>query len=190
MTAVVATTQDHATLSAVPSGTWAIDSAHSQVGFAVRHLMSKVRGRFDEFSGDITVAEDRHASCVQVEIALASVHTGNEMRDSHLRSSDFFDVERHPSMTFTSTALREVHGSWILDGELTLRGISRSVEIELELLGFDPTGMQGEPRIGFEGRTSINRSDFGIAFGLAEGGKIVVGDRVEILLEIQATLIT
>ena len=189
MTAVVVATRDIETLSGVPSGTWAIDSAHSQVGFAVRHLMSRVRGRFDQFSGQITIAEDQHASCVQVEIALASVDTGNDMRDNHLRSSDFFDVEQHPGMTFTSTGLREVHGRWILDGELTIRGIGRSVEIELELLGFDPTGMQGEPRIGFEGRTSINRSDFGIAFGLAEGGKIVVGDRVEILLEIEAALI-
>ena len=189
MTAAVVTTRDIPALSAVPSGTWAIDAAHSQVGFAVRHLMSKVRGRFDQFSGQITIAEDRCASCVQVEIALASVHTGNDMRDNHLRSSDFFDVEQHPDMTFASSGLREVHGSWILDGELTIRGVGRSVEIELEFLGLDPTGMQGEPRIGFEGRTSINRSDFGVTFGLADGGKIVIGDRVEILLEIEATLI-
>jgi polyisoprenoid-binding protein YceI len=176
----------------VPSGTWTIDPAHSQVGFAVRHLMSKVRGRFNEFSGQITIAEDQYASCVraevEVEIALASVATGNEMRDNHLRSPDFFDAERHTAMTFTSTGLHEADGSWILEGKLTIRGITRTVAIELEYLGLDPTGMQGEPRIGFEGRTSINRSDFGIAFGLAEVGKIVVGDRVDILLEIQAAL--
>jgi polyisoprenoid-binding protein YceI len=92
-------------------------------------------------------------------------------------------------MTFTSTGLHEMHGSWVLDGELTIRGTTRSVEIGLEFLGLDPTGMQGEAGVGFEGRTSINRSDFGIAFGLAEGGKIVVGDRVDILLEIEAVLV-
>jgi polyisoprenoid-binding protein YceI len=188
MTAVALATRDRATLPALPSGTWAIDSAHSQVGFAVRHLMSKVRGRFDEFSGQITIGEDERTSCVEVEIALASVATGNEMRDNHLRSADFFDVEQHPTMTFASTGLREVDGSWILDGELTIRGTSRTVEIGLEFLGLDPTGMQGEARIGFEGRTSIKRSDFGIAFGLAETGKIVVSDHVEILLEVEAVL--
>lgn len=137
MTAVVIAPRDTATHSAAPAGTWAIDSAHSQVGFAVRHLMSKVRGRFEQFSGQITIAANQHASCVQVEIATGSVNTGNEMRDNHLRSSDFFDVEQHPGMTFTSTGLREVHGSWTLDGELTIRGITRSIEIELEFLGFD-----------------------------------------------------
>jgi polyisoprenoid-binding protein YceI len=189
MTAVGIATEDRATLSAPPSGSWAIDPAHSVVGFAVRHLMSKVRGRFDEFSGQITIAENRHGSCVQVEIALASVDTGQPMRDTHLRSAEFFNVEQHPTMTFTSTCLREVHGSWMLTGELTIRGISRSVAIALEFLGLDPTGMQGEPRIGFQGRTSINRSDFGIDFGLAETGKIVVGDRVDIMLDIEAALI-
>jgi polyisoprenoid-binding protein YceI len=186
MTAVA--TRDHATLPAVPSGTWAIDPAHSMVGFAVRHLMSKVRGRFDQFDGQITIAEDQRESCVHVEIALTSVDTGNEMRDNHLRSADFFDAEQHPTMTFSSTGLREMDGSWVLNGELTICGTTRNVKIVLEFLGLDPTGMQGEPRIGFEGRTSINRSDFGIAFGLAAGSKIVVSDRVDVLLEIEATL--
>lgn len=189
MTAVTVASLDRAVLSGVPSGTWQIDSAHSMVGFAVRHLMSKVRGRFDQFRGQVTIAEDRQRSAVQVEIALTSVNTGNEMRDNHLRSGDFFDVTQHPTMSFTSTGLAELAGSWILEGKLTIHDTTRTVQIQLEFLGHDPTGMQGEPRIGFEGRASINRSDFGISFGLADAGKVVVGDRVDIFLEIQATLI-
>jgi polyisoprenoid-binding protein YceI len=121
-----------------------------------------------------------------VEIALASVDTGNEMRDNHLRSKDFFDAEAQPTMTFVSTGLRPAGESWILDGELTIRGATRAVRIDLDFLGYDPTGMQGEPRIGFEGRTSIHRSDYGVSFGLVDSGKIVVADKVDILLEVQA----
>ena len=175
-------------LADVPPGAWQIDSAHSVVGFAVRHLMSRVRGTFDGFSGHITIADDPLRSAARVEIALASVHTGNEIRDQHLRTDDFFGVERHPAMTFVSTGLRAADDSWTLDGELTVRDTTRPVRIDVDFLGFDPSGMQGEPRIGFEGRTSINRSDFGIGFGLADGGKIVVGDRVDILLEVEAVL--
>jgi polyisoprenoid-binding protein YceI len=173
-------------LSAVPSGVWQIDAAHSVVGFAVRHLMGRVRGRFTEFTGQVTVADERLDSTVQVEIALASVETGNAMRDTHLRTADFFDVEQHPTMTFVSTGLREAGDSWVLDGELTICGTTRTVRIDLDFLGYEPDGMQGEPRIGFEGRTSINRSDYGVSFGLVDGGKIVVGDKVDILLEVEA----
>jgi polyisoprenoid-binding protein YceI len=175
-------------LLGVPPGRWQIDPAHTVLGFTVRHLMSKVRGRFNEFSGHIMIAEDRLQSAVQVEIALASVHTGNEVRDNHLRTNDFFDVEQHPTMTFASKGLREANGSLALDGELTIRDTTRAIQIDGDFLGFDPTGLQGEPRIGFEGRTSINRGDFGVSFGLAEGGKVVIGDRIDILLEVEAAL--
>ena len=188
MTAVSVTAQSRSALAGIPCGTWQIDPAHSVVGFAVRHLMSKVRGRFDEFEGQLTIDEEPQRSTAHVEIALASVDTGNAMRDNHLRSADFFDVEHYPTMTFTSTGLRELDDAWVLDGELTIRDVTRKVHIELELLGFDPTGMQGEQRIGFEGRTSINRSDYGVSFGLSDSGKIVVADRVDILLEIEAVL--
>lgn len=179
--------QHRQALPGVPSGVWQIDPAHSIVGFSVRHLMSKVRGTFTEYGGQITVADDQLRSSAEVEVALASVYTGNEMRDGHLRTSDFFDVEQHPTMRFVSLGLREANGTWVLDGELTIRGTTRDVEIGVEFLGYDPTGQQGEPRIGFEGRTSIHRSDFGITFGL-DGGKIVVGDKIDILLNIEATL--
>lgn len=175
-------------LLGVPSGRWQIDPAHSVLGFAVRHLMSRVRGTFDEFGGDITIADDPLRSTARIEIALASVHTGNEIRDNHLRTNDFFDVEQRPTMTFASTGLRAVDGSWALDGELTIRDTTRAVRIDVDFLGFDPTGTQGEPRIGFGGRTSINRSDFGISFGLAEGGKVVIGDTIDIRAEVEAVL--
>lgn len=91
-------------------------------------------------------------------------------------------------MTFASTGLREANESWALDGELTIRDTTRAIRIDVDFLGFDPTGTQGEPRIGFEGRTSINRSDFGISFGLTDGGKVVIGDKIDILLEVEAVL--
>lgn len=175
-----------ATLSDVPTGTWVIDAAHSVVGFSVRHLMSKVRGRFTEFSGQITVSDSPLESLVEARVELASVSTGNQMRDDHLRTADFFDVERCPTMSFVSTGLLSEDDSWILEGRLTIKEITQPVSIELDFLGYDPTGTQGEPRIGFEGRTSIRRSHFGINFGLVEGGKLVIADQVDIVLDIEA----
>jgi polyisoprenoid-binding protein YceI len=177
-----------AALAGVPTGTWLIDPAHSVVGFSVRYLMGRVRGRFGEFSGQFTVADDPLESSASAEIQLASVHTGNEQRDNHLRTADFLDVATHPLMTFASTGLSPAGDSWFLDGTLTIRGTGRPVRFEVDLLGFDPTGVQGEPRIGFEGRASIRRGDFGVSFGLADGGKIVIGDQVDIQLDIEAVL--
>ncbi len=188
MNATVHTPQTDLALAGVPSGTWQIDPVHSTVGFAVRHLMSKVRGTFDRFAGHIEVADERVRSTTSVEIDATSVSTGNEMRDGHLRSPDFFDVGTHPTLTFASTALEEAAGAWVLTGDLTICGTTRPVRIDLEFLGFDPTGAQGEPRIGFAGRTSIERSDFGISFGLVDGAKIVIGNRIDILLDIEAVL--
>lgn len=188
MSDVIEQTRTQQTLPGVPSGSWQIDPAHSVIGFAVRHLMSRVRGTFAEFDGEITIADERAASTVRVEIAVGSVHTGNAFRDDHLRTGDFFDVEQHPVMIFASTGLQQSNGSWELAGELTLRGTTRPVRIELDYLGFDPSGLQGEPRIGFEGRTTIRRSDFGVNFGLVDDGKIVISDKIEILLEIEAVL--
>lgn len=150
--------------------------------------MSKVRGTFDDFTGQITIDDDRVKSAAQVEIAMASVNTGNEMRDSDLRSSNIFDIEQHPTMTYVSTGLSEAGGSWVLDGELTIRGTTRSLRIAMDFLGYEPAGLQGEPRVGFEGHTSINRSNFGVDFGLTDSGKVVVGDKVDISLEVEAFL--
>jgi polyisoprenoid-binding protein YceI len=151
--------------------------------------MSRVRGTFSEVSGQIVTSPDPSGSTVAALIAVSSVSTGNQMRDDHLRSADFFDAERYPSMTFASRALRPGAGPWVLSGELTIRDVTRPVDLEVEFLGADPTGLQGEPRIGFSARGTISRRDFGITFGLAaDGTKIVVADKVDITLDVQAFL--
>jgi polyisoprenoid-binding protein YceI len=171
------------------AGQWTIDPAHTTVGFAVRHLMSKVHGTFSEVSGQIVTGPDPSGSTATAVIAVSSVSTGNDMRDNHLRSADFFDAERYPAMTFASRTLRPADGCWVLSGELTIRDVARPVDLEVDFLGTDPTGLQGEQRIGFSARAAISRRDFGITFGLAtDGTKIVVGDTVNITLDVQAFL--
>jgi polyisoprenoid-binding protein YceI len=170
-------------------GTWTIDPAHSQVSFSVRHLMSKVRGTFDDFRGEIVTDADPTRSSVTAFLELASVNTGVETRDNHLRSKDFFDIEQSPMMTFTSNDLRREGEQWVLLGDLTIKGVTKDVELEIDYLGIDTTGMQGEQRIGFEARTLISRADFGISFGLvADGGKVMIGDRIDIVIEVEAVL--
>ncbi len=169
------------------AGTWTIDPAHT-VAFAARHLMSRVRGTFSEVNGEIVTGPDPTFCSATAAVALSSVSTGNEMRDNHLRSADFFDIEHSPTMTFASTGLRQENGAWVLTGDLTIRAVTRPAEFEVEFLGVDPTGLQGETRIGFSARGAILRRDFGITFGLAADSKIVVGDKVDITLDIQAVL--
>lgn len=168
------------------AGTWTIDPAHSQVGFSVRHLMSKVRGRFAEFNGQIVTDEDPAQSMVNAVIELSSIDTGIAMRDNHLRSSDFFDVEQTPKMTFTSTTVAYDGDRWTLTGDLTIKDITKAVQLEVDYLGVDLTGMKGEPRIGFEASTSISRQEFGVSWGLATDSKIMVADRVDVTIDIQA----
>jgi polyisoprenoid-binding protein YceI len=171
------------------AGTWTIDSAHTTLTFAVRHLMSRVRGTFTDVSGQIVTSADPLGSAVTAVVAVSSVSTGNQMRDDHLRSADFFDAGRYPAMTFTSRALREVDDCWVLSGNLTIRDVTRPVHLEVEFLGTDPTGMQGETRIGFSASATVSRRDFGITFGLvSDGSKIVVADKVEVILDVQAFL--
>ena len=172
------------------AGTWTIDAAHSTVTFAVRHLMSRVRGTFSDVSGEIVTGAEPAGSSVTAIIAVASVSTGNPMRDEHLRSADFFDVEWHPAMTFASGALRPAGEHWVLSGELTIRDVTRPVDLAVEFLGTDLTGLQGETRIGFAACTTISRRDFGVTFGLAaDGAKIIVADWVDIVLDIEAFLV-
>lgn len=168
------------------TGTWAIDPAHSFVSFSVRHLMvSKVRGGFETFSGAVTVAEDGTAS-VHAEIAVDSIHSGNEQRDAHLKSPALFDVETHPTATFTSTAVRDNGTGYTVDGDFTLKGITRPISLDLRFHGVHP-GM-GHGRVaGFEASTELNRKDFGIEIDMPlETGGAVVGEKVTITLEIEA----
>ncbi|RVW01358.1 YceI family protein [Rhodococcus xishaensis] len=175
-------------LPALTSGTWAIDPAHSTVGFTVRHLVvSKVRGTFKDFSGAITVAEDGTPS-VRAEIQVASIDTNQEQRDGHIKSADFFDVEQFPTATFVSTGVRAAGPNYVVEGEFTLRGVTKPVELALEFLGVNP-GMGHGPVAGFEASTTINRKDFGISIDMPlEGGGAVVGDKIAINLEIEAGL--
>src|SRR5258708_7115314 len=119
------------------AGTWTIDPVHSEVGFSVRHMMvSKVRGRFTRFSGQLVTGADPATSSVTAEIDMASIDTGNEQRDGHIRSADFFEVESYPTMTYRSTGVRVEGGKFVLDGDLTLKGVTKSVPLSLELNGF------------------------------------------------------
>jgi polyisoprenoid-binding protein YceI len=171
----------------LPVGTtWAIDPVHSSINFWVRHLMvSKVRGKFDNFSGAIVVAEDGTPS-VQAQIAVDSVNTGNDQRDGHLKSPDFFDVEKYPTATFTSTTVQPKGDNYVLTGEFTLKGVTKTVTLDLEFYGVNPGMGHGEVA-GFEASVVLNRKDFGIDIDLPlEAGGAVVGDKVTITLEIEA----
>ena len=155
------------TETAIPgyeAATWTIDPVHSEVGFSVRHMMvSKVRGRFTNFSGQLVTAEDPAASSVTAEIDLTSINTGNEQRDAHIKSADFFEVETYPTMTYRSTGVRVEDGEYILDGELTLKGVTKSLPLHLELNGFGPDPFGGT-RAGFTATGELNRRDFGVNF--------------------------
>jgi len=178
------------TLTTIPgleAGTWAIDPAHSEISFTVRHLMSKVRGVFRDFAGTAVVADDALASTASATIQLASVDTGTKQRDDHLRSSDFFNVDTQPVMTFVSTELRPVDdGRFVLAGDLTVNGITRSVELALEVLGVEVNGY-GQTIAGFEATGEINRKDFGIDFNMPlDSGRLMIGDKVTVALTVQA----
>ena len=171
------------------AGTWDIDPVHSDVSFSVRHMMvSKVRGRFGEFSGQIVTGEDITGSSVQATIDATSIDTNNEQRDNHIRSADFFDVANHPTWTFTSTGVRVDDGDLFLDGELTIKGVTRPVTLTLQAEGFGPDAFGGT-RAGFSAATTINRNDFGVDIAMPlDGGGVVVGEKVTITLEIEAVL--
>src|SRR5215469_7371184 len=131
------------------AGTWAIDPVHSEVSFTVRHMMvSKVRGRFDSFEGTIVTAENPLESTVTASVDLTSINTGQEQRDAHIRSADFFEVETHPTMTFATSGIRADGDDFLLDGELTLKGVTKPVSFKLEVSGFGPDSY-GSTRCGF-----------------------------------------
>ncbi|TGB36853.1 YceI family protein [Mycolicibacterium peregrinum] len=168
------------------AGTWAIDPVHSSINFSVRHLMvSKVRGSFQTFSGAITVAEDGTPS-VSATIDVNSIDTRNEQRDAHVRSADFFDADNHPTATFVSTGVRPDGDDYVVDGDFTLKGVTKPVSLKLEYNGVNP-GMGQGAVAGFEASVVLNRKDFGIDIDMPlETGGTVVGDKVTITLEIEA----
>jgi polyisoprenoid-binding protein YceI len=167
-------------------GTWAIDPVHSSINFWVRHLMvSKVRGKFDNFSGAIVVTEDGKTT-VHAEVAVDSVNTGNDQRDAHIKSPDFFDVETHPIARFASTTVEPEGDNYALNGELTLKGVTKPITLELEFNGVNPGMGHGEVA-GFEASVVLNRKDFGIDIDLPlQTGGAVVGDKVTITIDVEA----
>lgn len=181
-----------ATRTTVPgylAGTWDIDPVHSDVSFTVRHMMvSKVRGRFAQFSGEIVTGAELADSTVTANVDASSIDTGNGQRDEHIRSADFFDVANHPRWTFRSTGVRGDGGGYVLDGELSIKGVTRPVTFELELAGFGPDAFGGT-RAGFSATTTINRSDFGVDIQMPlDGGGVVVSEKVQLTLDIEAVL--
>ena len=175
-------------LPGLSTGTWALDPTHSTVAFSVRHLMvSKVRGTFNTFSGQIEVAADG-TPAVTAEIGLDSFDTKNEQRDGHVRSADFLEVEKFPTMTYRSTGLRDSGSDLVVEGELTLHGVTKPVELTVEYCGVNP-GMGAGQVAGFEASTTINRGDFGITIQMPlEGGGVVIGEKITITLDIEAVL--
>jgi polyisoprenoid-binding protein YceI len=181
-------------VSSIPgyvAGTWDADTIHSEVTFVVRHMVvSKVRGRFDKFEATITTAEDPLRSSVEVTIDAGSVNTVQEQRDVHIRSADFLDVEHHPSITFVSTAVRPAGEKFLVDGDLTIRGVTKQVTLEVEANGFGPDPFGGT-RAGFSATTEIDRQDFGVSYnGPIPGADnaMVLSDKVAIHIEIEAVL--
>lgn len=171
-------------------GTYVLDTMHTTIGFTVRHMaVSKVRGAFNKYEGTLELAENPEDSKVRVTIDAGSVDTRDENRDNHLRTNDFFDVANHPTWTFVSTSIKpEGATEWKVEGDLTIRGVTKSVTLDAELEGVvkDPYGMH---RVGFSARTTINREDFGVAFGaVMEAGGLVVAKKVDIEIEVEATL--
>lgn len=178
--------------TAIPTyvaGAWTIDPVHSDVSFIVRHMMvSKVRGNFTSVSGDIVTAGNPQESSATATIDLTSITTGNEQRDNHIRSADFFEVEKYPTMTYRSTAISPTDGGYVVEGELGLHGVTRPVELAVEVNGFGPDPFGGT-RAGFSATGTINRRDFGIDITMPlDGGGVVVGDKIQIVLEIEAVL--
>jgi len=174
-------------LSELTPGTWTADAAHSHVGFTVRHMVvSKVRGSFDKFEATVTIADDPLQSSVEATIDLASINTGDEGRDGHVKGGDFFDIEQYPTMVFTSTGIRPNGSDYYLDGDLTIKGVTKPVTLELEFNGVtkDPWG---GTRAGFSATGEVNRGDYGISYNAAlETGGVLIGEKLKIEIEIEA----
>ena len=173
---------------AAAGDTFTIDPSHSQVEFRIRHFVSKVPGRFGKYKGTITADPNNLASAViSVEIETASINTDEAERDEHLRGPDFFDVAHFPKMTFVSTqVVPKGSGKASMKGDLTLHGVTRPVDLDVDILGF--MDGRGGIRAGFEARGTINRKDFGMVWNrVLDTGGTILGDDVEILLNIEAS---
>lgn len=175
-------------MTTIPAGTYDIEPSHSEVGFTVRHAgISKVRGQFTEFAGELTVAENFLESSARVTIQSASVDTRDANRDNHLRSADFWDAENNPEWTFVSTSVEGDPAEFVLHGDLTINGVTKQVDLAVEFNGA-ATDPFGQARIGFSAKTTISRKEFGLTWNAAlETGGVLVSDKVTIAIEVEAT---
>ena len=188
MTDAITSTREFRGLQIPVAGTYTLDPAHQRVGFVARHLMvSKVRGNFGEATATVTVGEDPLQSSVTATIQTGSVFTGQPDRDNHLRTSDFFEVEKYPTMEFRSTGIKSHSGAeFVLDGELTIKGVTRPVELVVEFEGA-ATSPYGQQVFGFSATTEIDREDWGLTYNMAlEAGGVMIGKKIKIEIEGEA----
>ena len=171
------------------AGTWVLDPAHSEVTFSLRHMMiSKVRGEFGLKSATIEAPANPLEAKVTASVDAASISTGDQNRDNHLRSADFFDVETYPTIDFVSTGVRYEGGDFLVDGDLTMHGVTKPVTFELEFGGFG-TDPYGNYKAGATAKTVVNREDFGLTWNAAlETGGVLVGKDVTIMLDLQGSV--
>ena len=171
------------------AGTWTIDPTHSEVGFSIRHIMiSKVKGTFDSFDATFVTGENPLDSTVTASASVASINTNEANRDGHLRTGDFFDAETYPTIDFVSTGVREVKGDFLVDGNITIKGVTKPVTFDFDFGGFavDP---YGNYKAGATAKTEVTRAEFGLEYNAAlETGGFLLGDKVAITIELQAVL--
>ncbi len=165
----------------IPAATYGIDTAHSQLGFSITHLgISIVRGTFDTFDGSLTVGESLADTAVAIEADMASMNSGNPMRDGHMHGDDFFDVANHPTMSFRSTSIEESASGYAMTGDLTIKGVTQSVTLAADYNGSGVFPMDQSTHFGFAARGTISRSAFGISYGVP-----MVSDDVKLTLDVQ-----
>lgn len=179
-------------MTALPTpGIYKVDPVHSNVDFVARHLIaSKVRGNFTEFEGTITIGDSIENSSVVASVKAASITTGNEMRDGHLRTADFLEEEKYPTLDFKSTKITSKGGDdYEMVGDFTLHGVTKSLTFSLEYLGTGPSMTPGVSVVGFEAKSEFDRKDFNINFdGSLENGSLIVGNKIGIQLTVEALL--
>ncbi len=174
-----------------PAGTWAFDKNHTTVEFVARHMLTKIRGRFNEYDGKVVIAERPEDSSVEVEIDAASIETRTVMRDDHLRSADFLEVEKYPKLTFKSTEIRPTGGTTFeIVGDLTIKDVTRQVVLDSEFVGTGPGPMpDSPPKAAFSASTEIDREDWDITWNVAvEMGGWLVAKKVRIEIETELDL--
>jgi polyisoprenoid-binding protein YceI len=161
-----------------------IDRVHSEVTFTIRHLVSKTTGRFNDFAGEIAMdPKDPSTLSAEATIQAASIDTNSDKRDGHLKSADFFEVEKYPTITFKSTKVAKVGDKWVMTGDLTMKDVTKPVSLDLTILGVLPNGQ----RAGFEATGRIDRKDFGVTYNnVVEGGGTVLGDDVDLTIRVEA----